>query len=188
MMHVPIRPIPVARPTRRGKRAEAEPFTFLVSGHKDRLFTYLLRLCGDRSQAEDLLQETLVRAWRAFPRYDHRDRFASWIFTIAHSVALDARRYASVRQETVAVAEPPERPMAEDPESLALASELNVKINEVLDELPPKQLRVFLLRQHSDMTFKEIAGATQEPLSTVLGHMHYAVNKLRRLLREYHDE
>lgn len=185
-MNVPTYAIPVDRFARSGRNAEAEPFTHLVSRHKDRLFAYLSRLSCDRSQAEDLLQETLLRAWRAFPRYDHRDKFSSWIFSIAHNTALDARRSAGVREAMVSVADPLERPAVDDPESLALAQELTVRVNELLNALPPKQLRVFLLRQHSDMSFKEIARLTQQPLSTVLGHMHYAVKKLRKLLRDYH--
>lgn len=57
-------------------------------------------------------------------------------------------------------------------------------MGEIVNNLPEKQKQVFLLREHGDMTFKEIAELINEPLNTVLGHMHYAVEKIKRALRK----
>lgn len=57
-------------------------------------------------------------------------------------------------------------------------------IENEIDRLPVKQKEVFLLRQHGEMTFSEIAVLTNQPLNTVLSHMHYAVNRLKRVFKE----
>ena len=62
--------------------------------------------------------------------------------------------------------------------------ELNQIIEKTVLELPSKQKQVFLLRQHGEMSFKDIAQITGEPLNTVLSHMHYAIEKLRKALKE----
>ena len=58
----------------------------------------------------------------------------------------------------------------------------------VVDTLPDKQKEVFLLRLHSGMQFKEIAELTKQPLNTVLGHMHYAVSKIRKKVSKVYEE
>ena len=58
----------------------------------------------------------------------------------------------------------------------------------MIAQLPEKQRQVFLLRQHGELKFREIAELREEPLSTVLGHMHYALKKLKQAVKEHHDD
>lgn len=168
----------------RCQRGEAGALNQLITRFKLPLFNYLLRLTGNRSDAEDLFQETLIKVWRHLPRYNHQNRFGSWLFGIAHNVAIDSMRKNKVRALLSYTAELPEYASPERPDSQLVVNEVQHEIEKVLQCLPDKQRQVFLLRQHSEMSFKEIATLLGQPLNTVLGHMHYAVSKLRKVLSE----
>ena len=163
---------------------DAAAFGKLIQGYRPQLFTYLLRLCGDRMNAEDLFQETLIKVWKGFKSYNEQNRFSSWLFSIAHNVAVDSIRKTnnmgySFEEKTVSVDN-------DNPLSTLLEKETNELVIAAVNNLPEKQKQVFLLRQHSEMTFKEISKVTNQPLNTVLGHMHYAVTKIRKKLsKEY---
>ena len=74
----------------------------------------------------------------------------------------------------------------DNPHHTLVAKETSELVMSAVNELSEKQKEVFLLRQHSGMTFKEIAETTNQPLNTVLGHMHYAVSKIRKKMsKEY---
>jgi RNA polymerase sigma-70 factor (ECF subfamily) len=168
----------------RFRDGDADAFADLVRPWYRRLLGYLARLCGDAALADDLLQETLIRVWRGLKSYDDRKRFGSWLFTIAHHVTIDhRRRRARARDE---VCDIPEPVAPTDPARELMARELGELLADAVERLPEKQRRVFLLRQHGTLKFREIAELTDEPLSTVLGHMSYATEKLQRIVRQYH--
>jgi RNA polymerase sigma-70 factor (ECF subfamily) len=169
----------------RFRRADADAFAELLRPWHRRLSGYLARMCGDAAHADDLLQETLIRTWRGLRSYDDRKRFGSWLFTIAHHVTIDhLRRRARAPDEGAdSYAEPTS---AADPSRELMARELGRLLAEAVERLPERQRRVFLLRQHGTLKFREIAEQTGEPLSTVLGHMSRATEKLQRIVRQYH--
>ncbi|MFQ5752870.1 MAG: RNA polymerase sigma factor [bacterium] len=168
----------------RCQKGDELAFTQLINKFQHSLFTYLLRLSGDRGQAEDLFQETLIRVWRYLPRYRHKNKFASWLFGIAHNVTIDAMRKQKVRDMISYTADLPECRSSENADAPIMADEIQREFEKVLQSLPQKQRQVFLLRQHSDMSFKEIAAVMHQPLNTVLSHMHYAASKLKQALSE----
>lgn len=159
-------------------------FGGLINNYRKQLFSYLLRMCGDRMQAEDLFQETMIRVWKGISKYKEQNKFSSWLFSIAHNVTMDSIRSNKVRERLIHINENDDPGSVHNPHSEFVANEMKEIIMRSIDDLPDKQKQVFLLRQHSDMSFKEIASLTNEPLNTVLGHMHYAVSKLRKKLSE----
>ena len=162
-------------------------FGSLINKYRKQLFSYLLRMCEDRMQAEDLFQETLIRVWKGISNYKEQNKFSSWIFSIAHNVTMDNIRSKKVREKGVHINENINAVTVDNPHSVYVANETKEIIMHGINELPEKQKQVFLLRQHSNMSFKEIAAATNQPLNTVLGHMHYAVSKLRKMLSEEYE-
>ncbi len=168
----------------RCQNGDQKAFAEVISKFKLSLFTYLQRLSGDYNEAEDLFQDTLIRVWSYLPRYKHQNKFASWLFSIAHNVTIDSERKKKVRELVYYTDELPEHITTENPDSLLIANEVEREVENVLKSLPKKQRQVFLLRQHSGMSFKEIAEVMQQPLNSVLSHMHYAASKLKKVLKE----
>jgi len=172
-----------ARLIRQYRHGNAKAFEELVRKYQRPLYTFLLRMVDDRQTAEDLFQEAFLRILRALPTYEERGKFSSWLFGIANNLAIDALRRDRRRNEhTVAYDDPLAQAISPDgnPEVDLENNELRRELSALLSDLPAKQKQVFLLRQHSGMTFKEIAEQMGEPLNTVLSHMNYAVKKLRQ--------
>ena len=133
--------------------------------------------------AEDVMQDTLIKVWRGFGKYNERKKFASWLFSVAHNTAVDALRKADTRR---IFQNKPEMEIRDDfssPDKQMESSELGAAIDNAVRRLPEKQRQVFLLRQHSGLTFREISEQLDEPLNTVLGQMHQAVLKLKKILK-----
>jgi RNA polymerase sigma-70 factor (ECF subfamily) len=175
---------PESRLVGRAKDGDEEAFGRLVRPGAQDLHAYLVRMTGRYDEARDLLQETWIRAWRALPGYEHAGRFSGWLFAIARNVALDAlrsrRKVEPLGSEEI-LAHPDPGPLDE-----VAAGEFIEDLREALEGLPPERRNVFLLRQHTDLTFREIAGEMGIPLGTALSHMHHAVRQLREAL-EHHD-
>ena len=133
--------------------------------------------------AEDIFQETLVKVWKGFKSYNERNRFSSWLFSIAHNTAMDYLRSSTIRT-TSSLDDSNNISDENDPHSSYVIKESYNLMMNALNDLPDQQRNVFLLRQHGGLTFKEIAKEMNQPLNTVLGHMHYAVSKIRKKLSE----
>ena len=165
---------------------DAAAFGKLIRGYRVQLYSYLHRLCGDRMAAEDLFQETLIKVWKGFKSYNEQNKFSSWLFSIAHNVAVDSIRKESAKPTVGSFDDVQTFASDSNPHNAFVEKETNELVMAAVSTLSEKQKQVFLLRQHSDMTFKEISEATNQPLNTVLGHMHYAVSGIRKKLsKEY---
>ncbi len=165
---------------------DAVAFGKLIQDYRIQLFSYLLRLCGDRMTAEDLFQETLIKVWKGFKSYNEQNKFSSWLFSIAHNVAVDSIRKESAKNMVRSFDDVQTITSDSNPHNTFVEKETNELVMAAISTLSEKQKQVFLLRQHSGMTFKEISKATNQPLNTVLGHMHYAVSGIRKKLsKEY---
>jgi RNA polymerase sigma-70 factor, ECF subfamily len=140
---------------------------------------------GRRAVADDLFQQTWVRVLDALPEYRDQSRFFPWLARIAHNLAMDFFR-ASAQSRQVdapenleAVAGPAE---GGEPWQDWADGEFRVRLERAIDQLSVEQREVLLLRRQG-VPFKEIAGIQGTGINTVLGRMHYAVNRLRRQLR-----
>ena len=71
---------------------DGEAFRQLISNYRNKLFGYLWRFSDSRIAAEELFQETLIKTWNGIRKYNHKEKFSSWLFTIAHNVAVDNLR------------------------------------------------------------------------------------------------
>lgn len=153
----------------------------LVERFERPVMTVILRLVGNLSVAEDLAQETFLKAFRNLERFDCQRRFSSWLFTIAHNTALDhLRRQRMVSIPVAASGEPaPEgdaavlpAPAAEAPDLAAARNELHGAVESALAELRPAYRQVLLLRFKDGLAYEEIAEVTGQPMGTVKIHLH----------------
>jgi RNA polymerase sigma-70 factor (ECF subfamily) len=168
------------------REGDTTAFGKLINIYRTRLFTYLLRISRDRITAEDLFQDTIIKVWIGIKSYNEQQKFSSWLFTIAHNISIDAIRSKKVKERVTNLNEEVEIATNITPHSELVATETRLALEMGIEALPDNQKQVFLLRQHGCMPFKEIAAVMNQPLNTVLSHMHYAIKKLRQgLMEEY---
>lgn len=170
----------------RYQAGDVTAFEALLGRHRGPVFSFLVRLTGDRARAEDLLQEAWLKVVSAAPRWEPRARFTTWLYTIARHLALDEARRAVHRRPA---ADPPggapdPEPVAPDPspDRAAESALLRPKLEAALRSLPEEQREVFLLREYAGLPFQEIARVTGAPENTVKSRMRYALEGLRRTL------
>ena len=145
------------------------------------IISLISRMTGDRALAEDLAQETFVKAFRSLAAFDTTRRLSSWLFRIAHNTAIDAMRRARPPQvpiETVPLAaDGPDEPP--DPVE---RQELGHALEAALDALRPDQRAAIVLRYENGLSFDEIGTILGVPEVTARSHVHRARKELARLL------
>lgn len=166
--------------------SDAAAFRRLVELHMRALYAHSYRLLGDRDEADDVTQETFVRAWSALDRYDERYTFYTWLRTIATRLALNVlakrrRRRTEGGEVFESVAESAADPRP-GPEAKAEASELGTRLSAALGELPDEQRTVLVLRAQEGMSYAEIASALAIPVGTVMSRLARARERLRAIL------
>jgi RNA polymerase sigma-70 factor (ECF subfamily) len=163
---------------------DARAFEVLVRRHRTPLFSFLLRLTGDRGRAEDLCQEALLKAVRASAGWEPRAKVQTWLYAIARNLAVDEARRQAFRRAEPLDAGPAASAAAEDPapDRAADAALLRPKLEAALAALPEEQREVFLLREYAGLRFPEIAEVTGTPENTVKSRMRYALEGLREKL------
>jgi RNA polymerase sigma-70 factor (ECF subfamily) len=155
----------------------------LSAEHGDALFAHALRLCdGDRQRAEDLVQETLVRAWKHPEALDpDRGSARAWLFTTARHLAIDAWRRREARVGEVITDVPPE-PRAEHDEADRAVEAWTIA--EALERLSPAHREVLVECFYRGRSVAEASAVLGVPPGTVKSRTHYAVRALRLVLDE----
>ena len=162
---------------------DAELLRALNEEHGDALFAHALRLSsGDRQRAEDLVQETLLRAWRHPAALDpERGSVRAWLFTTARHLAIDAWRRRASRVGEVVTDDLPEPPPAVDETDRAVES---WTVAEALARLSPAHREVLVECFYQGRSVAEAATRLGIPAGTVKSRTHYALRSLRIVLEE----
>ena len=158
-------------------------FETLFKRYKVPLFSFIVRFVGDRKSAEDLFQQTWLKALNALPQYEERGSFPGWLFGIANNCCVDYVRSKTreLRDESFREASLDTLPACEDNPAKILEKKESLQwLKRSVNLLPLEQKQVVLLRIYGDLQFKEIAKLLRVPLNTVLARMHYAVRNLRK--------
>jgi RNA polymerase sigma-70 factor (ECF subfamily) len=154
----------------------------ILDRYEEALFPFLLGLLRDHHLAEDVLQETFVRALERLDGVDP-EHLRGWLFTVAYHQAMLARRKHRVRPgEAVGdLADP--RP---GPDGEAAARDDARRLHDLLEQLPAAQREVIRQRVYEGKRFRDIAAALGCPLSTALARMHDGMKRLRLLWEHSH--
>lgn len=139
-------------------------------------------MSGNRENADDLFQETLMKAWKFFPKNPDMLKINSWLFSIAHNVIIDY--YRKIKPDINFIEETFSASMQDLPDENLIGTETGKQIEEIVKKLPLKQKRALVLRINGGLKYKEIAEIMNEPLNTVLSHINYALKKIRKELEE----
>ena len=168
-------------------------FDLLLSRTQSKLFTYIMFVVRDHDVANDIFQETYMKVIVKLQegKYTNSGKFSAWLVRIAHNVIMDWYR----EQKMEKIVEP-----TEDNDLSNLSGndllDLNVEnhfvneqvlsdVRKMMNLLPPTQREVVFMRFYQEMSFKEIAEATNVSINTSLGRMRYAILNLRRMAKEH---
>jgi RNA polymerase sigma-70 factor (ECF subfamily) len=164
-----------------------EAYAVLVVRHSRRLYRVAFRITGNQADAEDVVQEALLRGYRKLESFESRSDFGTWIYRIAVRCALD-RIGGSKVDESTRVAETTDREQVQladqeaGPERLLLSGEIRAMQQIAMHGLTPTERTAFMLRHLEDRTTEEIATAMGIPPSAARHSVFRAVQKLRRRL------
>jgi RNA polymerase sigma factor (sigma-70 family) len=165
-------------------------FNLLVDRYHSKVFTTLFLIVKDQDVAEDLLQDVFVKVLHTLnsDKYNEEGKFQPWVMRIAHNLAIDhfrkAKRYPTILLEdgsnlfnSLSFAEDSSEEQCIKEETLAF-------VRNLINELPEAQKEVVIMRHYLDMSFQEIAEQTGVSINTALGRMRYALNHIRKKMKQ----
>jgi RNA polymerase sigma-70 factor (ECF subfamily) len=174
----------------RVRTGNADAFRALVERHSRSLFRLAFRMTGNEQDAEDIVQETFLRAYRQIGRFDERSSFGTWLYRIAANCSLDSIRARKRRAEQVtgAVDSGEEEIVASlpctspGPEREALSGELRAHVSGAMQELSAMERTAFVLRHFEGMSIEEVSRVLDCQPGAAKHSVFRAVQKLRRAL------
>jgi RNA polymerase sigma-70 factor (ECF subfamily) len=174
----------------RARDGDGEAFQALVKQHGRRVFQLAFRMTGSEHDAEDVVQESFLRAYRQLGRFESRANFGTWLYRIAANCAIDAIRARRTRNGFLA-GDPDQTRMDEasapqpSPERLAASEEVQRQISAALDALTPVERAAFTLRHYEGRSIAEISRLLNLNTSAAKHSIFRAVRKLRVTLKPH---
>ncbi|MFN2479857.1 MAG: RNA polymerase sigma factor [Pyrinomonadaceae bacterium] len=175
-------------PIARARRGDAEGFRLLFERYSRPVISFVFDMVGDRALAEDLTQETFVRAYRHLGALREEEKFSTWLFSIAKNVAREhlrsgERRATKVELDDESVLEL--RDGRQTPAGELLDKELNSVVRRALGALDEDKRMVFALKIFQQRSYEEIVEITGFSLPKVKTDLHRARAEMRRRIGPY---
>ena len=165
-------------------------FEELLNRHKQKIYTSIYLFVKDQSLAEDIFQEVFIKIIDTLRKgkYNHEGKFVQWAMRISYNMCVDYFRRTK-RRPKVAPTETFDifdvlQAGDDNAEQRIIKSQTHGRIRQLVDQLPPEQREVVILRHYADMSFKEIAKLTRVSINTALGRMRYALINIRKMVEE----
>lgn len=164
-----------------------QAFASLVHTYLTPLYSFVFLVVRDKDTAEDIVQETWIKAWKHLKRFDQEQNFKTWLYTIAKNTAFDhLKKKKATPFSSFEDAEgnlPFERDLAETPDVLEQLSQREALqiLDQVLDQVPPLYRTLLVLIYREDFDLQEAAAILGEPYNTVKSRHQRALQKLRAL-------
>jgi len=170
---------------------DAAAFDVLYTRHRGGVFRYLIRQCGNRGAAEELLQDIWLNLVQARARYTVEAKFTTWLYTLAHNRLIDHFRRPKGPQLVSLDGDDEGDPLevaaqvTVQPERRAEAREQAARLLGLVEALPAVQREAFLLHEEGGLSLEQIAEVTGTGRETVKSRLRYALDKLREGMRDY---
>ncbi|MCF2560117.1 hypothetical protein CIK97_12425 [Prevotella sp. P3-120] len=165
-------------------------FDELLARNQQQLFDFILALTRDKDKADDLFQETFIRAIVKMKdgQYFNQGKFLYWLMRIARNLLIDDVRKQK-KEQAVNISDDELLTVIDcghpykSREDMLVAEELSGHMRQLMDLLPDEQREVVLMRYYQGLQFKDIAEITNVSINTSLGRMRYAIRNMRRMAK-----
>ena len=168
---------------KRASRGEAEAFNTLMGMHERRMYAVALRMCANPEDAQDCLQEAMIRIYRAISDFKAQSTFSTWVYRITMNTCLDELRRRKNRPNTSldVLVETGWSPTddRESPEQHTLRGEVRGKLSEFIAQLPEDMRAAVVLRDVQGLSYEEIADVLGANVGTVKSRISRGREKLR---------
>jgi RNA polymerase sigma-70 factor (ECF subfamily) len=169
-------------------KGDRSAFEQLVDLYKDKIYYLAYRMLGNRHEAEDIIQETFLRVYMNFDRFDQNQKFSTWIYRIATNLCIDRLRKRKASYSLDAEINEGDgldgydRLISEEdsPEKQLMISETQTQIRNAIDKLPEKYKSVVILRYLHDLSLQEISDVLDMPITTIKTRIHRGREFLRK--------
>jgi RNA polymerase sigma-70 factor (ECF subfamily) len=166
-------------------------FEVLLERHKSKVYTHILIKVKDRDLANDIFQDTFIKVVNTLKagKYNEEGKFLPWLMRIAHNLVIDHFRRSK------------KMPMSRETEEFSpfsiisndelgqddemIIQQIHQDVRKLVKLLPKEQREVVIMRHYNEMSFKEIAEATDVSINTALGRMRYALINMRKMADEH---
>ncbi|MFO7613380.1 MAG: sigma-70 family RNA polymerase sigma factor [Bacteroidales bacterium] len=163
----------------------------LIHRHKRKVFAYIMMIVKDDQLADDIFQDTFIKVINTIRSgaYKEEGKFIQWVMRIAHNLIIDhfrrAKRIPVINNNSdefdifdmVRITDP-------SIEEQMITDQIHSDLRLLIELLPGEQKEVLMMRHYANMSFKDIAEATDVSINTALGRMRYALINLRKIIRE----
>jgi RNA polymerase sigma-70 factor (ECF subfamily) len=173
----------------KARSGDTDAFRVLVERHGRALFRLAFRMTGNEQDAEDVVQESFLRAYRQLGKFDERASFGTWLYRIATNCSLDLVRSRKRRSQNVAATDPEmDDPVLSlpstdpTPERVALSTEVRERVADAMQELSATERTAFVLRHFEGMCIEEVSRVLECQPGAAKHSVFRAVQKLRRAL------
>lgn len=175
--------------------ATSDPFTVELLGHLDTLYSVASRMTRGSSEAEDLVQDTVVKAMRAKDQFEPGTNLKAWLLRILTNTFINRYRRGGIERDLFDG--PDAEPLSDgwisastmrtmrDPETQALRPIVEAELTKALDELPPEFRLAVILSDVEELSYKEIAEVMGCPIGTVMSRLHRGRKILQTRLRDH---
>lgn len=170
------------------KKGHSEIYDEIVKRYEKKLFSYIYRLVGNKEEAEDILQNVFVKAYRNIKTFDIERKFSSWIYRIAHNEAINFLKKRNKKKfiswEDIVSSKDKMDTKSEErsPIDIWIRKEAATEIKEALEMLPIKYREVLVLRYFSEKSYEEIGRMIKSPVNTVGTLINRAKKKLAAVI------
>src|SRR5215510_10268361 len=172
----------------RARQGDSEAFRALVERHSRSVFRLAFRMTGNEQDAEDVVQESFLRAYKQLGRFESRANFGTWLYRIVANCSVDLMRAKQSRQDMSrgeSLDEAVELPSGDalGPDRLAQSAEIQARVQDALGALSPLERAAFTLRHHEGRSIDEISRTLGLGTSAAKHSVFRAVKKLRIVLQ-----
>lgn len=185
----------IAALVERARNGDARAFEGLVDAYKDKIYSYVSRMLHDPVEAEDIAQDTFVRAFQNLPNFRGASTFQTWLYRIAGNLVIDSVRRHRRREDGAISLDAPmdtdeglmSRELADDrrgPHELAESAAIREEVEMALARLTPRLRTVLVMYDLQGMSYQEIADALGCPLGTVKSRLFNARAQLKSMLEQ----